>query len=89
MFHKQIKYAYKVIVIFNEENEKLYMNDIHLRNMMCVYLINREKLLLLYRIGSRLIKDNYTGTAGGHFNKDELNAPRTCVLREPIPNSRT
>lgn len=58
------------------------MNDINLRNMTSLYLIHKEKFLLLYRIGSRVIKDSYTGTAGGHFEKDELNYPKACVLRE-------
>lgn len=58
------------------------MNDITLRNMACLYLIKDEKILLLYRIGSRIIKDSYNGAAGGHFEKDELNDPKACVLRE-------
>lgn len=57
-------------------------NDITLRNMTAVYLICGDKILFLYRIGSRVIKDSYTGTAGGHFEKDELNSPKTCMLRE-------
>ncbi len=58
------------------------MNDIILRNMTSVYLIHGDKFLLLYRIGSRVISDCYTGTAGGHFEKDELNEPKACILRE-------
>lgn len=58
------------------------MNDIHLRNMTSIYLIHQKKLLLLYRIGSRVIKDSYTGTAGGHFENNELNDPKACILRE-------
>ena len=58
------------------------MNSVTLRNMTSLYLINGEKMLLLYRIGSRVINDSYTGTAGGHFEKDELNDPKACVLRE-------
>lgn len=39
-------------------------------------------MLLLYRIGSKVIKDSYTGAAGGHFEREELNDPKACVLRE-------
>lgn len=60
------------------------MKDIVLRNMTSVYLLKDEKMLLLYRIGSRVIKDSYTGTAGGHFEKEELNDPKACVLRELV-----
>ena len=52
------------------------------RHMTAVYLCRDGKLLLLHRIGSRVVGDSWTGTAGGHFEKDELNDPRACVLRE-------
>ena len=29
-----------------------------------------------------LVKNSYIGTAGGHFEKDELNDAESCVLRE-------
>ena len=53
-----------------------------LRNMTAIYLRCGGGMLLLYRMGSRVIGDSYTGTAGGHFEQDELNDPKTCVLRE-------
>ena len=53
-----------------------------LRNMTSIYLRRGDKLLLLYRIGSRVIGNSYTGTAGGHMEEAELNNPRDCVLRE-------
>ena len=54
-----------------------------LRNMTSVYLYDDNKrMLMLYRIGSRAIKDSYIGTAGGHVENDELNNPRASVLRE-------
>lgn len=56
--------------------------DGKLRNMTSLYLKQGNKLLLLYRIGSKAISDSFTGTAGGHFEKDELNDARACVLRE-------
>ena len=52
------------------------------RNMATVYLRRGEELLLLYRTGSRVVGNSWIGTAGGHFEKDELNDPRACVLRE-------
>lgn len=56
--------------------------DGRLRNMASLYLSNGDKMLLLYRIGSKIIDDSYVGTAGGHFEKEELNDARSCVLRE-------
>lgn len=53
-----------------------------LRNMTAIYLTRGEEILLLYRIGSRVVGNSYTGTAGGHFEPEELNDPRACVLRE-------
>lgn len=52
------------------------------RNMTAVYLRRDGRLLLLYRMGSKVVGDSWTGTAGGHFEQDELNDPRACVLRE-------
>jgi len=50
--------------------------------MTAVYLRRDGKLLLLYRMGSRVVGNSWTGTAGGHFEPGELNAPRACALRE-------
>ena len=52
------------------------------RHMTAIYLRRDGKLLLLYRTGSRVVGDSWTGSAGGHFERDELNDPRACVLRE-------
>ena len=52
------------------------------RNMTAIYLRRGEKLLLLYRMGSRVVGNSWTGSAGGHFEPDELNDPRACALRE-------
>lgn len=57
------------------------MND-KLRNMTSVYLLMDESILLLYRQGSRVVNDKWIGSAGGHFEENELNDPRACVLRE-------
>lgn len=56
--------------------------DGKLRNMTSLYLINEEGILCLYRIGSRVANKKYVGSAGGHFEKEELNDARACVLRE-------
>ena len=54
-----------------------------LRNMTSIYLYDEnDKMLLLYRIGSKVVKDSYIGTAGGHFEKEELNDAKKCILRE-------
>ena len=56
--------------------------DVKLRNMTSLYLVGEEKVLCLYRIGSRVANNKYVGSAGGHFEPEELNDPRKCVLRE-------
>lgn len=56
--------------------------DGKLRNMTSVYLTGEKGVLCLYRIGSRVANNKYIGSAGGHFEKDELNDARACVLRE-------
>lgn len=53
-----------------------------LRNMTSIYLRKNGKFLMLYRMGSRVIGNSYTGTAGGHMEESELNNPHACVLRE-------
>ncbi len=53
-----------------------------LRNMTSVYLTGEKGILCLYRIGSRVVSNRYIGSAGGHFEENELNDPRACVLRE-------
>ena len=52
-----------------------------LRNMTAIYIMFKNKMLLLYRVGSRVVKPSWCGI-GGHFEKDELNNPKACVLRE-------
>lgn len=53
-----------------------------LRNMTSVYLLREDKILLLYRLGNSIVHDLWIASAGGHFEQEELNDPRTCVLRE-------
>ena len=56
--------------------------DGKLRNMTSVYLTGEKGILCLYRIGSRVANNKYVGSAGGHFEKEELNDARACALRE-------
>ena len=56
--------------------------DGKLRNMTSVYLTGEKGILCLYRIGSRVANHKYIGSAGGHFEKEELNDARSCILRE-------
>ncbi len=53
-----------------------------LRNMTAIYLFKNGKVLLLYREGGKVVNEVWTGSAGGHFEKDELNDAKACVLRE-------
>ena len=50
--------------------------------MTAIYLLQNDKILLLYRQGSRVVNNLWTGSAGGHFEEWELNDPKACVLRE-------
>lgn len=53
-----------------------------LRPMTAIYLTRGDELLLLYRKGSRVVGNSYTGAAGGHMEPEEFNSARACVLRE-------
>ncbi len=52
-----------------------------LRNMTAIYITRGEEMLMLYRIGSRVVDPSWCGI-GGHFEESELNDPYACVLRE-------
>ena len=56
--------------------------DGRLRNMTSVYLTGEKGILCLFRIGSKVANNKYIGSAGGHFEKEELNDARACALRE-------
>lgn len=56
--------------------------DGKLRNMTSIYLFKGDRVLLLYRQGGRVVSDVWTGSAGGHFENNELNDAKACVLRE-------
>ena len=53
-----------------------------LRNMTSIYLTHKGKILLLFRQGSKVVNNMWVGSAGGHFEPDELNDAYACVLRE-------
>ncbi len=53
-----------------------------MRNMTAIYFRCGDKMLLLYRQGSAVANDMWIGAAGGHFEPEELNDPKACVLRE-------
>jgi len=56
--------------------------DGKLRNMTSLYLVREGEILCLLRRGSRVANNKYIGSCGGHFEKEELNDARACILRE-------
>ena len=52
-----------------------------LRNMTAIYISRPGQMLLLYRVGSRVIAPSFVGI-GGHFEPEEISDARACVLRE-------
>lgn len=56
-----------------------------LRNMTSIYITRTEagqkQMLLLYRIGSRVVAPSWCGI-GGHFEPEELNDAQAAALRE-------
>lgn len=55
--------------------------NVRLRNMTSIYISQNGRMLLLYRVGSRVVAPSWCGI-GGHFEEEERNDPRICVLRE-------
>lgn len=55
--------------------------DAALRNMASVYITLNYKMLMLYRLGSRVVSPSWCGI-GGHFEKDELYDAKAAMLRE-------
>ena len=53
-----------------------------LRNMASVYLRKDNRILLLLRNGSSIVSNLWIGSAGGHFECNEHNDAKACVLRE-------
>jgi len=56
------------------------VND-QLRNIATIYIKNDNKILLLDRIGSKVVDRSWCGV-GGHFEPNELNDAKAAVLRE-------
>lgn len=52
------------------------------RNMTSIFLCCEDRILLLYRQGSKVVNNVWIGSAGGHFEPEELNDAKACVLRE-------
>lgn len=56
-----------------------------LRNMTSIYITREsegeKQMLLLYRIGSRVVAPSWCGI-GGHFEPEELNRAQDAALRE-------
>lgn len=53
-----------------------------LRNMASVYIRKGDQILLLFRQGSSIVDNLWIGSAGGHFENNELCDAKACVLRE-------
>ena len=53
-----------------------------LRHLTSIYLMKKDQVLLLYRIGSRVVNHMWVSSAGGHFEQEELNDAKSCALRE-------
>lgn len=53
-----------------------------LRNMTAIYIMYDNRILLLYRQGSRVVNNVWIASTGGHFEENELNNAKACVLRE-------
>lgn len=62
------------------DNNSLYSG--RLRNMASVYLTNSDRMLLLYRQGNSIVSNMWIGSAGGHFENNEVNDAKACMLRE-------
>ena len=55
--------------------------DGKLRNMAGIYITDKDRMLLLYRVGSRVVQPSWCNI-GGHFEDPELNDAKACALRE-------
>ena len=50
--------------------------------MSAIYIFKDDEVLLIHKIKSRFFSTDLWCGIGGHFEKDELNDPETCILRE-------
>lgn len=53
-----------------------------LRNMTSVFILKGDKILMLYRQGGKVVNNIWVASAGGHFEKDEINDAKACIVRE-------
>lgn len=53
----------------------------NLRNMATIYIRRGGEMLMLYRIGSKVVNECWCGV-GGHFKEPEVNDAKAAVLRE-------
>ena len=53
-----------------------------LRNMASLYIRKGDQILLLFRQGQSIVSNMWIGSAGGHFEENEINNAQACVLRE-------
>lgn len=79
--HEHALYAEAMVSPYHPDEEDLPIPS-DLRPMTAIYLTRGEKILLLYRMGSRVVGNSYTGAAGGHMEPKEYNNARACILRE-------
>lgn len=56
--------------------------SVTIRRMSTIYLLQDDQILLLFRQGSRVVNNVWIGSAGGHFEPEEISTPEACVLRE-------
>lgn len=52
------------------------------RNMVSLFLLAGEEVLLLHRAGGRVASGLWVAACGGHMEKDELNDARRAAIRE-------
>ena len=63
-------------------NHNIVKHSGKIRNMASLYLRRNGQILLLYRQGNSIVNNLWIGSAGGHFEKDEISDAKACVLRE-------
>jgi 8-oxo-dGTP diphosphatase len=56
--------------------------SITLRNMASITVMDRDRVLLLYRQSRLFNSPKWIPTAGGHFERDEISEPSKCLWRE-------
>ncbi len=52
-----------------------------IRNMATIYIRRDDEMLMLYRIGSKVVDECFCGV-GGHFKEKEMKDAKAAVLRE-------